>query len=282
MRNDVRFLDRHSFVELDARARALALFDAGTARELLGPFDRVQSPWLPLQGVTPQADDGCIVMRGQIAGEKAVVIALEGAFQGGSMGEVSGAKFSAALDLAAAENVRGIRTSAVMLLESGGVRLQEANLGLAAIAEIMASILELRKHAPAISLIAGPVGCFGGMSLVAALSSYIVMTREGRLGMNGPEVIEQESGVDEFDASDRSLIWAIHGGEQRVATGLADILVEDDTAQMVQAIARLLALGVPAVHRSEQVDFYRNRIAALDPSRQWEPAELRKMWGPRQ
>lgn len=282
MRNDVRFLDRHSFVELDARARALALFDAGTARELLGPFDRVQSPWLPLQGVTPQADDGCVVMRGKIAEENAVVIALEGAFQGGSMGEVSGAKFSAALDLAAAENVRGIRTSAVMLLESGGVRLQEANLGLAAIAEIMASILELRKHAPAISVIAGPLGCFGGMSLAAALSSYIVMTREGRLGMNGPEVIEQESGVDEFDASDRSLIWAIHGGEQRVATGLADVLVEDDTAQMVQAIARLLALGVPAVHRSEQVDFYRNRIAALDSSRQWEPAELRKMWGPRQ
>jgi malonate decarboxylase beta subunit len=282
MRNDVRFLDRHSFVELDARARALALFDAGTARELLGPFDRVQSPWLPLQGVTPQADDGCVVMRGKIAEENAVVIALEGAFQGGSMGEVSGAKFSAALDLAAAENVRGIRTSAVMLLESGGVRLQEANLGLAAIAEIMASILELRKHAPAISVIAGPLGCFGGMSLAAALSSYIVMTREGRLGMNGPEVIEQESGVDEFDASDRSLIWTIHGGEQRVATGLADVLVEDDTAQMVQAIARLLALGVPAVHRSEQVDFYRNRIAALDPSRQWEPAELRKMWGPRQ
>ena len=88
--------------------------------------------------------------------------------------------------------------------------------------------------------------------------------------------------MDEFDASDRALIWAIHGGEQRVATGLADVLVEDDTAQMVQAIARLLALGLPAVHRSEQVDSYRNRIAALDPSRQWEPASLRKMWGPRQ
>ena len=278
MKGDIRFLDRHSFIELDARARALALLDAATARELLGPFDRVQSPWLPLQGVTPQADDGCVVMKGQIAGENAVVIALEGAFQGGSLGEVSGAKFSAALDLAAADNAKGIRTSAVMLLETGGVRLQEANLGLAAIAEIMASILEMRKHAPAISVIAGPLGCFGGMSLVAALSSYIVMTREGRLGMNGPEVIEQESGVDEFDASDRALTWAIHGGEQRVATGLADVLVEDDTAQMLQAIAGLLALGVPAVHRSEQVAFYRNRIAALDPSRQWDPAELRKTW----
>jgi malonate decarboxylase beta subunit len=278
MRNNVPFLDRRSFVELNARARALALFDDGIGRELLDPFDRLSSPWLPLQGVTPQADDGCVVMKGRIAGTNAVVIALEAAFQGGSMGEVSGAKLSTALDLATVDNSNGIRTNAVMLLETGGVRLQEANLGLAAVAEIMASILELRRHAPVISVIAGPVGCFGGMSLAAALSSYIVMTREARLGMNGPEVIEQESGVNEFDAADRALIWQIYGGEQRYATGLADLLVEDDTGQMVHAVVSLLARGVPPVHRSEQFALHRNRVAALDTSRQWDPAEFRKIW----
>ena len=164
------------------------------------------------------------------------MVALEGAFQGGSLGEVSGAKLTAALDLACADSERGIPTAAVLLLETGGVRLQEANLGLAAIAEIMASILALRRHAPVISVVAGTVGCFGGMSLAAGLSSYIVMTREARLGLNGPEVIEQESGIDEFDSSDRALIWAINGGEQRYATGLADALVEDDTQQVGAAI----------------------------------------------
>ena len=148
----------------------------------------------------------------------------------------------------------------------------------AAVAEIMASILKLRRHAPVISVIAGPVGCFGGMSLAAALSSYIVMTREARLGMNGPEVIEQESGVDEFDAADRALIWQIYGGEQRYATGLADLLVEDDTGQMVHAVVSLLARGVPPVHRSEQFALHRNRVAALDTSRQWDPADFRNMW----
>ena len=29
------------------------------------------------------------------------------------------------------------------------------------------------------------------------------MTKQARLGMNGPEVIEQEAGIDELDASDR-------------------------------------------------------------------------------
>ena len=272
------FLRRESFIELDARERAHSLLDAGTARELLGPFDRVESPWLLMQGVTPQADDGCVVMKGKIAGQASVVIALEGAFQGGSMGEVSGAKLTAALDLACLDCEKGIPTSAVMLLETGGVRLQEANLGLAAIAEIMASILALRKHAPVISVTAGTVGCFGGMSLAAGLSSYILLTREARLGLNGPEVIEQESGVDEFDSSDRALIWAIHGGEQRYATGLADALVEDDTQQVAEAVRQFVLRGVPLVHRSSQVSLYRERIAALDTSCQWDPTELRATW----
>jgi malonate decarboxylase beta subunit len=278
-RDDSSFIDRPSFIELDARERARALFDRGTSRELVDPFDRVESPWLAMQGVTPQADDGCVVMKGKISGQAAVVVALEGAFQGGSMGDVSGAKLTTALDLACADNEKGVPTSAVMLLETGGVRLQEANLGLAAIAEIMASILALRKYAPVICVTAGTVGCFGGMSLAAGLSSYVVMTREARLGLNGPEVIEQESGVEEFDSSDRALIWAIHGGEQRYAMGVADALVDDDIQQVADAIRGFIKKGVPPVHRSSQVALYRSRIAALDTSRQWNPKELRANWG---
>src|SRR5258708_38318766 len=130
-RYDANFIHRQSFIELDARERAMALFDAGTSRELLGPFDRVESPWLARQGVTPQEDDGCVVMKGKIAGQAAVVVALEGAVQGDSRGQVAGAKMTGALHLACAAKRKRIRTSAVILLQTGGVRLQEANLGLA-------------------------------------------------------------------------------------------------------------------------------------------------------
>ena len=278
VRDDLAFVNRQSFIELHARERAITLFDSGIARELLGPFDRVESPWLPLQGVTPQADDGCVVMKGKISGRAAVVVALEGAFQGGSLGEVSGAKLTAALDLARADSEKGKPTAAIMLLETGGVRLQEANLGLAAIAEIMAAILSLRRYAPVISVVAGTVGCFGGMSLAAGLSSYIVMTREARLGLNGPEVIEQESGIEEFDSSDRRLIWAINGGEQRYAMDLADALVDDDTGQVGKTIRQLIEKGVPREHRSARVAFYRERIQSLDATRQFDPNELRASW----
>jgi malonate decarboxylase beta subunit len=272
------FVNRKSFIELDGRERARSLFDQGSWKELVGPFDRLESPWLPLQGVAPQADDGCIVIKGTIGGLPAVVISLEGAFQGGSIGEVSGAKMTAALDLAAQDSQAGKTTAAILLLETGGVRLQEANLGLAAIAEVISSVLVLRQHAPVITLVAGTVGCFGGMALAAGVSSYVVMTREARLGLNGPEVIEQESGVEEFDASDRALIWAIHGGEQRVAMGLADALVEDNVEKIAASIREFVRRGAPPEHRSQQVSLYRNRIAALDTSRQLEPASLRQAW----
>jgi malonate decarboxylase beta subunit len=272
------FVNRKSFIELDGRRRAQSLFDDGTSKELVGPFDQMSSPWLPLQGIAPQADDGCVVIKGLIGGMPAVAIALEGAFQGGSIGEVSGAKMTAALDLATRDSKAGKRTAAILLLETGGVRLQEANLGLAAVAEVISSVLALRPHAPVITLIAGTVGCFGGMSLAAGVSSYIVMTREARLGLNGPEVIEQESGIDEFDSSDRTLIWAIHGGEQRVGMGLADALVEDDADKIKATIREYVQADLRAEYRTQQVELYRNRVAVLDTSKQIDPKSLRQQW----
>lgn len=79
--------DDSSFIELRARQRALALLDSGSARELLDPFEGVMSPWLEKQGIVPQADDGMVVMKGTLNGNPAVVIAIEGTFQGGSMGK---------------------------------------------------------------------------------------------------------------------------------------------------------------------------------------------------
>src|SRR6202012_5106753 len=139
-----RFLSRQSIIEMRARERARALLDPGSFRELLDPFDRLESPWLPLQGIVPESDDGVIVARGQIAGEPAVIMAIEGAFQGGGMGEVSASKIAGALALARHDCENGKPILPVLLLETGGVRLQEANLGEAAVAEIHAEIIALR------------------------------------------------------------------------------------------------------------------------------------------
>ncbi|WP_369986587.1 biotin-independent malonate decarboxylase subunit beta [Pseudomonas xanthosomatis] len=261
MTDTARLLHNRSFVELGARQRAQALLDSGTFRELLGPFERLMSPWLARQGIVPQADDGVVIAKGRLAGRPCVVAAIEGGFQGGSMGEVGGAKIAGALELAVEDNRNGIPTCAVLLLETGGVRLQEANLGLAAIAEIQAAIVELRGYQPVIGVIAGSVGCFGGMSIAAGLCSHLLVTREARLGLNGPQVIEQEAGIEEYNASDRPFIWSLTGGEQRHASGLVDDYVADDVDSIRQQLLQLL--DAPSANRAGQYPRYLERLGSL-------------------
>ncbi|MCQ2030366.1 biotin-independent malonate decarboxylase subunit beta [Stutzerimonas zhaodongensis] len=276
--NVARLLKSRSFVELGARQRARALLDEGSFRELLDPFDRVTSPWLPKQGIVTQADDGVVVAKGTIDGQPALIAAIEGAFQGGSMGEVGGAKIAGALELAVEDNLKGIPTRAVLLLETGGVRLQEANLGLAAIAEIQAAIVELREYQPVIGVVAGSVGCFGGMSIAAGLCSYLVVTREARIGLNGPQVIEQEAGIEEYDSRDRPFIWSLSGGEQRYVSGLADAYVADDTDAVREQLHELFALGKPVQPRSRRHAWFLQRLADVDTLEQLDAAAVRALY----
>ena len=271
-------LAKQSFIELSARERAKALLDEQSFRELLDPFARMMSPWLPKQNIVPQADDGVVVAKGTLQQKPVVVISIEGIFQGGSLGEVGGAKIAGALELAAEDNRKGIPTAAILLLETGGVRLQEANLGLAAIAEIQAAIVALRQYQPVVAVIAGSVGCFGGMSIAAALCSYLIMTQEGRLGLNGPQVIEQEAGVQEYDSKDRPFIWSITGGQQRAASGLVDAYVEDDRQQIKQQVLQYLTQGLPDLHRSSNYDFYLNHLQGVDTTEQATPLQVRTLY----
>jgi biotin-independent malonate decarboxylase beta subunit/biotin-independent malonate decarboxylase gamma subunit len=276
-----QILARNSFLEGDALERATALLDPDSVAVLCGPFDRLESPWLEPQGIVPQADDGVVIARGTLDGRPAVVASIEQGFQGGGTGEVSGAKISQALRLAAEDSRDGRPTAAVLLFETGGVRLQEANLGLNAVAEICSAVLDLRPMAPVIGLVAGEVGSFGGMSIAAGLCTRLIITPQGRIGLNGPAVIEQEAGIEEFDAADRALIWSIDGGEQRAAIGLADKLVADDRDLIRAAVIEAVAAGVPPAgsHRSERVDVLGSRLASLDPRNAPAPQDLRRLWG---
>ncbi|GJH25154.1 biotin-independent malonate decarboxylase subunit beta [Caballeronia novacaledonica] len=274
-----QLLERQSFIELDARSRAKRLLDQGTFSELLDPFQRVTSPWLMRQGIVTQADDGMVVAKGSIDGQPAVVLGIDGGFQGGSMGEVSAAKIAGSLELAAEDNRNGIPTRAVILFETGGVRLQEANLGLAAIAEIHAGIVDLRRYQPVIGITAGPIGCYGGMSIAAGLCSYLIGTREARLGLNGPAVIEQEAGIAEFDSRDRPMIWSFTGCEQRHRTGLVDDYVADDADAIRAAVIDLFRAGRPDACRSERVAGFLARLSEVDPGVQATPEQAAVIYG---
>ena len=75
--DSAQLLERESFVEKGARERVRRLLDANSMRELLDPFERLRSPWLAMQDIVTQADDGVVIARGTIDGVSVVIAAIE-------------------------------------------------------------------------------------------------------------------------------------------------------------------------------------------------------------
>lgn len=216
-----------SYAECSARERLAEVLDTGSFHEWLPPAQRLTSPHLAQLGLPAAFDDGVAIGRATLAGHTVFVAAQEGQFMGGGVGEVHGAKLVGLFQRALRDRPRAV----LLLAESGGVRLHEANAGLIAVSEVMRALLDVR-HAgiPVVVLIGGSAGCFGGMGIVARCADHIVMSDIGRLAMSGPEVIEASHGVEEFDSRDRALVWRTTGGKHRWLTGDCDALVEDDVA----------------------------------------------------
>lgn len=198
---------------------------------------------------------------------------------GGAVGEVHGAKLTGLLQRALLDRPYAV----LLLLESGGVRLHEANAGLIAVSEVMRALLDVRTAGiPVIALVGGSNGCFGGMGIVACCANAIVMSEEGRLAMSGPEVIETANGVEEFDSRDRALVWRTTGGKHRYLLGDCQLLVADhsdafrqaalDLAQECHANAGEIALTLEALEAEQH--FLQDRVdafgAAADPLDIWQ------------
>lgn len=239
-----------SYFEASARERLLGVVDAGSFREFVPPAARVTSPHLAQLDQPVAFDDGVSVGAATLGGSPVLLAAQEGAFLGGAIGEVHGAKLMGLIARA-----RDEKPAAVLLLfDSGGVRLHEANAGLIAVSELLRAVLRARlEGVKFIGLIGGAGGCFGGTGLIARCCDVLVMSEEGRLGMSGPEVIETARGVEEFDSRDRALVWRVTGGKHRYLLGEVDRLVEDDVgcfrAAAIDALATDAGLSLAAVER---------------------------------
>src|ERR1700737_2342205 len=230
-----------SWYEASARHRIQLLLDADSFQEFIGPEHRQASPHLQVFDLPEQFDDGMIVGRGRIAGAPVFLAAQEGRFMGGAFGEVHGAKLTGLLR--AARDTKSVPV--LILFDTGGVRLQEANAGELAIAEIMRALIEARMAGVKIvGLIGGRAGCYGGGGLIAGCCSALAVSEPGRISVSGPEVIETNRGVEEFDSRDRALVWRTMGGKHRRLLGGAEAFV-DDTIQSFRDITLHLIGSVP-------------------------------------
>jgi len=162
---------------------------------------------------------------------------------GGTFAEVSGAKMVGLVR--AARDCKDLPQTVLLLMDSGGVRLQEANAGELAVAELMRAIVEARCAGVAvIALVGGRAGAFGGAGLTTATCSRVGVSEQGRIAVSGPEVIETNKGVEEFDAEDKALVWSTDGGKNRRLIGGADAFAED-SMDGFRAAAKALMATIP-------------------------------------
>jgi len=266
-------LQNDSFYEATARKRAVGLVDEGSFTELAGPNARLISPHLPEMGEAVSFDDGVVTGVGMMDAHPVFVISQEGKFIGGAVGEVGGAKIAGLFDIAIDfykkydEKYHGNenrRPAVLYSFETGGVRLHEANAGLLAHAEVMEQIQKCRGKIPVISLVGSKVGCFGGMGFVSVAADVVIMSELGRIGLTGPEVIEEVMGKGEFDSSDRALIYRTTGGKNKFILGDTPYLVKDSIGAFRSCITEVLSMPYDRIIKRRIIGNYELVLEQLE------------------
>lgn len=137
---------------------------------------------------------------------------------------------------------RDDRLPVVLILDSGGARLDSGLAGLAAFRRMYRAALELRlAGVPMAALVERD--CFGGASMLAMLCTARGALHSARIGMSGPVIIEALSGKRDLDASDRAAVRALFGAPARAQTGAIDVVFGEQTSSRA-ALSRLVELAV--------------------------------------
>ena len=115
-----------------------------------------------------------------------MIVVLDFAFMGGSMGSVVGEKF-----VIAAEKAIIDKLPLITVASSGGARMHEGIISLMQMAKTSAAVARFKKTGlPYISILADPT--FGGVSAsFAMLGDIIIAEPKSLIGFAGPRVIEQ-------------------------------------------------------------------------------------------
>jgi acetyl-CoA carboxylase carboxyl transferase subunit beta len=130
--------------------------------------------------------DAVISAVGPLGGVTTVLLAMEYAFIGGSMGVVVGEKVTRA-----AERALGERLPLIVISCSGGARMMEGTLSLMQMAKIAAALSRLAEaRLPFLSVLTDPTT--GGVTASYAMLGDLNIAEPGALiGFAGPRVIEQ-------------------------------------------------------------------------------------------
>lgn len=130
--------------------------------------------------------DAAVTGRATLDGRPIAIGALDFRFIGASMGSVVGEKITRLFELALAE-----RRPVVLLVASGGARMQEGMLSLMQMAKTAAAAERLaRGKVPFISVLVNPT--YGGVTASFAVLADVIFAEPGAMiGFAGPKLVEQ-------------------------------------------------------------------------------------------
>ncbi|KTD55341.1 biotin-independent malonate decarboxylase subunit beta [Legionella quateirensis] len=230
-----------NYLELNARERITALTDAGSFTEWLNN-EKFCSPHLPTLGLPVEADDGIVIGQAKLDSQSVLIAAQQKDFMGGAVGEVHGAKLTGLFKAAIKRDIKTV----ILLIDSGGVRLHEANGGEIAISEAIRAIFEARnKGIMTLGVVCGKNGAFGGMGIISACLDYIIVNEIARIGVSGAEVIQAVKGIEAFDAEDRALVWRVYGGKTRYLQDIAQSYVDSSVESIKKTIKAVMQKKTP-------------------------------------
>jgi acetyl-CoA carboxylase carboxyltransferase component len=139
------------------------------------------------------------------------------------------------------------------ILDGAGMRLQEATDALEAFGAIYAKQSLASGVIPQITAVYG--NCGGGSAVVAALSDYVFMTKEGKLFVNAPNAIEGNN-VGKCDTASSAFASE---------AGTVDFVDEDEVASInnIRSLVSLLPLNNEDDNDGESTDDLNRELPAF-------------------
>lgn len=179
---------QHKKGKLTARERLDLLFDPDTFQEL-DPFATQRSTTLGPADIGPMGD-AVVTGYGKINQRPVFAYAQDFTVMGGSVSEVVGKKICKVMDLAMKNGAPIIGIN-----DSGGARIQEGVLSLAAYGDIFLRNTLASGVVPQISVILGPSA--GGAVYSPAITDFVFMVQDiSQMYITGPDVIKPVTGEE--------------------------------------------------------------------------------------
>ena len=196
---------------------------------------------------TETPSDGCITGYGVINGNLVYVYSQDASVMGGSIGEMHAKKIANIYDMA-----MKMGAPVIALIDSAGLRLQEATDALAAFGSIYLKQTMASGVIPQITAILGT--CGGGLGLFPTMTDFTFMEeKNAKLFVNSPNALDGNV-ITKCDSSSASF--------QSEESGIVDLVA--DEATIFEKIRELISF-LPANNSEEAIDECTDDLNRVNP-----------------